>query len=209
MVSGMSLFWMIDCMDMFYCSPFSGDGWMYPYQRTPMGNPYISPIFRGYLWVSYPQESQGWINTMGTRTLGVHGTPVLVPWFQNWNSDLVHQKPWGFGAFESKRNCLRDRWGNQESVVVVFLAVLLLVEDWRPERMCFASGLVLEILDSGKNLGKRRRWRDMSDEGGCEMCFFFRFLFSDLVQNWFYLQQITPRTCSLYNLYVLDMLSIE
>ena len=26
-------------------------------QRTPMGNPYISPITRGYLWVSYPQES--------------------------------------------------------------------------------------------------------------------------------------------------------
>ncbi len=21
----------------------SGDSWMYPYQRTPMGNPYISP----------------------------------------------------------------------------------------------------------------------------------------------------------------------
>ena len=23
---------------------YSGDSWMYPYQRTPMGNPYISPI---------------------------------------------------------------------------------------------------------------------------------------------------------------------
>ena len=23
---------------------FSGDSWMYPYQGTPMGNPYISPI---------------------------------------------------------------------------------------------------------------------------------------------------------------------
>ena len=23
--------------------PLSGDSWMYPYQRTPMGNPYISP----------------------------------------------------------------------------------------------------------------------------------------------------------------------
>ena len=32
----------------------SGDGWMYPYQRTPMGNPYISPIARGYLWVIIP-----------------------------------------------------------------------------------------------------------------------------------------------------------
>ena len=37
----------------------SGDSWMYPYQRTPMGNPYISPVTRGYLWVSYHQESQG------------------------------------------------------------------------------------------------------------------------------------------------------
>jgi len=27
---------------------------MYPYQRTPMGNPYISPISRGYLWVVNP-----------------------------------------------------------------------------------------------------------------------------------------------------------
>ena len=26
----------------------SGDSWMYPYQRTPMGNPYISPIYSGY-----------------------------------------------------------------------------------------------------------------------------------------------------------------
>ena len=24
--------------------PFSGDSGMYPYQRTPMGNPYIRPI---------------------------------------------------------------------------------------------------------------------------------------------------------------------
>ena len=23
----------------------SGDSWMYPYQRTPVGNPYISPIY--------------------------------------------------------------------------------------------------------------------------------------------------------------------
>ncbi len=23
----------------------SGNSWMYPYQRTPMGNPYISPIY--------------------------------------------------------------------------------------------------------------------------------------------------------------------
>ena len=29
----------------------SGDSWMCPYQRTPMGNPYISPILRGYSWV--------------------------------------------------------------------------------------------------------------------------------------------------------------
>ena len=26
-------------------TPSSGDSWMYPYQRTPMGNPYISPIY--------------------------------------------------------------------------------------------------------------------------------------------------------------------
>ncbi len=53
---------------------------MYPYQRTPMGNPYISPISRGYLWVSYPQESlENTINTMGTL-LGVH---PIVPWVKD------------------------------------------------------------------------------------------------------------------------------
>ena len=41
-------------------SIFSGDSWMYPYQRTPMGNPYISPIYPYNTWVFmgyYPQES--------------------------------------------------------------------------------------------------------------------------------------------------------
>ena len=28
-----------------------GDSSMHPYQRTPMGNPSLSPIFSGYLWV--------------------------------------------------------------------------------------------------------------------------------------------------------------
>ena len=43
---------------------------MYPYQRTPAGNSYGSPISRGYLWViSYNPT----LNTMGTL-LGVHPT---------------------------------------------------------------------------------------------------------------------------------------
>ena len=29
---------------------------MYPYQCTPMGNPYLSPISRGYLWVIIPKN---------------------------------------------------------------------------------------------------------------------------------------------------------
>ena len=59
-------------------SPFtktsqSGDGWMYPYQRTPMGNPYISPIYWVFMGYS-PQESlENTINTIGTL-LGVHPT---------------------------------------------------------------------------------------------------------------------------------------
>ena len=36
----------------------SGDSWMYPYQRTPMGNPYISPIWRVFMGYN-PQESLG------------------------------------------------------------------------------------------------------------------------------------------------------
>ena len=48
----------------------SGDSWMYPYQRTLMGNPYISPIYPYNTWVFmgyYPQESLYFrpISTMG------------------------------------------------------------------------------------------------------------------------------------------------
>ena len=54
---------------------------MYPYQRTPMGNPYISPISRGYLWVfsspRIPREQP--INTMVVH-VRERGTPVLIPW---------------------------------------------------------------------------------------------------------------------------------
>ena len=44
---------------------------MYSYQRTPMENPYASPIY--WVFVSYsPEESlENTINTMGTL-LGVH-----------------------------------------------------------------------------------------------------------------------------------------
>ena len=49
----------------------SGDSGMYPYQRTPMGNPYISPIYWVFM-VYNPQESlENTINTVGTL-LGVH-----------------------------------------------------------------------------------------------------------------------------------------
>ena len=60
----------------------SGDSWMYPYQRTPMGNPYISPIYP-YIVGVYgllspripifsPYKYHGYT---------VRGTPVLVPWY--------------------------------------------------------------------------------------------------------------------------------
>ena len=59
----------------------SGDSWMYPYQRTPMGNPYISPIYP-YIVGVYgllspripifsPYKYHGYTY--------VRGTPVLVP----------------------------------------------------------------------------------------------------------------------------------
>ena len=54
----------------------SGDSWMYPYQRTPIGNPYISPILWAFIGHN-PQESlENTINIMGTL-LGVH---PIVPW---------------------------------------------------------------------------------------------------------------------------------
>ena len=64
----------------FLFQTLSGDSWMYPYQRTPMGNPYISPIACGYLWVlSSPRiPSENTINTMVVH-VRERGAPVLVP----------------------------------------------------------------------------------------------------------------------------------
>ena len=62
-------------------SKHSRDSWMYPYQHAPMGNPYISPISRGYLWVIIP-KNPFWntINTMGPTRTWTGPPPVLVPW---------------------------------------------------------------------------------------------------------------------------------
>ena len=51
-----------------------------------MGNPYIRPITRGYLWVSYPQESQGRTPAKYHGYTYVRGTPhcplkLMVDWW--------------------------------------------------------------------------------------------------------------------------------
>ena len=56
---------------------YSGDSWMYPYQRTAMGNPYRSPIYTGYLWVIIPRIPREHNEYHG---YSVRGTPILVPW---------------------------------------------------------------------------------------------------------------------------------
>ena len=50
---------------------YSGDGWMYPYQHTPMGNPYISRMVRGIYGWKNPQESQ--TITPAITTMGPQG----------------------------------------------------------------------------------------------------------------------------------------
>ena len=73
----------------------SGDSCMYPYQRTPMGNPYISPwVFMG----SNPQESLE--NTEHNRYHGytyVRGTPncPLIKKKILWtNHEIAIRQPW-------------------------------------------------------------------------------------------------------------------
>ncbi len=61
----------------FFVAQKSGDSWMYPYQRTPMGIPYVSPlwwVFVGKLSPRIPRPNT--IDTMGTL-LGLH---QIVPW---------------------------------------------------------------------------------------------------------------------------------
>ena len=53
----------------------SGDSWMYLSQRTPMGNPYISPIYWLFMG-NNPQESlENTINTYKYHGYTVRGTP--------------------------------------------------------------------------------------------------------------------------------------
>ena len=55
---------------MFQPPHFAGDCWMYPYQRTPMGNPYVFALYTGYLLVTIPKNPlrEHQLNTMGVRT---------------------------------------------------------------------------------------------------------------------------------------------
>ena len=55
----------------------SGDSWMYPDQRTTMGNPYIS-LYSGCLWVIIPKNPYIFAHKYHGYTY-VRGTPVLVP----------------------------------------------------------------------------------------------------------------------------------
>ena len=50
----------------------SGESWIYPYQHTPMGNPYTCPIIWVFMGYNHQESLENTINTMGTRTLGVH-----------------------------------------------------------------------------------------------------------------------------------------
>ena len=57
----------------------SGDSWMYPYQRTPMGNPYISPTYC-VLMGHNPQESLKNHNKYNGRIVrGTPKCPLIVP----------------------------------------------------------------------------------------------------------------------------------
>ncbi len=69
-------------------SHHSGDSWMYPYQRTPMGNPYISPI-----------------STMGTL-LGVH---PIVPWIISPSKITIIIFQSRFCSFLKFINCIVHR----------------------------------------------------------------------------------------------------
>ena len=60
----------------------SGYSCMYPYQRTLMGNPWISPIvspiFSGYLWVIIPQRiPKTWWNTLPPIIMEVFSVALL------------------------------------------------------------------------------------------------------------------------------------
>ena len=100
---------------------------MYPYQRTPMGNPYISPITRGYLWVSYPQESlENTINTMvvharerGTRTI----CPLKV---------LTHKGPcsWMPSTHHSQENLGEIHLSNEKTLAIYCTKGIILPIIW-------------------------------------------------------------------------------
>ena len=55
----------------------SGDSWMYLYQRTPMGNPFVSPFFGGYKLAKIIPKNPIREHQLNTTT--VHKVQGIVP----------------------------------------------------------------------------------------------------------------------------------
>ena len=102
---------------------------------------------------------------------------------------------WGFGAFQSKRNCLRDRSGNPNKnmvLVEIWVAVSWIFFCWlKTSEICvlLQMGLVLEIYRCWKKAWETLRWHDMSDEGGCD-CDLHYLFFQISFKTRFHLQQM-------------------
>lgn len=106
-------------------------------------------------------------------------------------------RTWGFGAFQSKRNCLRDRSGNPNKNVLVYLGGgFFCFVGWRPQRFVFCLWTCIGDIRCWKEPWETLRWHDMSDEVGCDGDLHYSILFSDFLQKLISFAAIASMLCT-------------
>ena len=109
---------------------------MYPYQRTPMGNPYISPIARGYLWVSSSPRIPREHNKYHGYT--VRGTPIC-PLNKTWKCSFRVRVLQQSNSLKTKRPRKHQRKEGKTEIrkgwrffnLLLYWRCVLKIIDWR------------------------------------------------------------------------------
>lgn len=178
---------------------------------------WVPQIMQRISWPQHDMSKQKWPGVVSNdlfehrHCFGLRSQGCFLPAKKNYGGRPSIWSTWGFGAFQSKRNCLRDRPGNPNKNMVlveslgggleIWVAFFSWVfVGWRPQRFVFCCrwDLYWRYIDAGKKPGKP--WDDMICPMKVDVIVICIIYCSDLVQKpiSFAASVSMLCTCSLY-----------